>query len=40
MAEHAWLKVIRGEISVFDAISKVSRIENIPKERRAYLNGL
>ncbi|EPA4140257.1 bundle-forming pilus extension ATPase [Escherichia coli] len=37
LKEHAWLKIISGEICVMDAVNKISGIDNITEERKKYL---
>ena len=40
MKEHAWLKVISGDISIADAVNKISGMEKISSERKQVLVGL
>ncbi len=40
MAEHAWLKVIDGDISVHDAIEKVNHMDKISPDRKYVLINL
>lgn len=37
MTEHAWIKMVEGTICVHDAAEKVSHIEKISSERKAFL---
>ncbi len=40
MAEHAWIKVIEGSVSVHDAMSKVSHMDKISPGRKSFLISL
>ncbi|EFN2499398.1 DNA-binding protein [Escherichia coli] len=37
IAEHAWIKMIEGSVCVHDAMEKVSHIDKISSERKAFL---
>ncbi|EFH5818630.1 bfpD domain protein [Escherichia coli] len=40
MRDHAWMKVISGEIYVLDAIHKIAKLESLSNERREHLRKL
>lgn len=40
MRDHAWMKIISGEIYVLDAVHKIAKLESLSNERREYLRKL
>lgn len=40
MSEHAWIKVVNGEIDIHDAIQKLPSLATISSERKSYLYQL